>query len=520
MGFLMFDESQEQRNMDGMEVKSRFAVSLITNILRGALSFVTVLILARGLGPALYGDFAFLMGSFMAIKSLLTLGTSTAFYTFISQKARGLAFMGAYGIWQLAQFFLTIIIIGVVLPDSWVDVLWVGQKKELVLISFVTVFIQQQAWQTMIQIGESRRQTKKIQMMNFFLALFHLLLVLALWATDLLSLKVLFAVIVAEHVVAIGVAWKLIGVSQIKGEPFERKAVFQEYVLYCSPLVLYSLLGFTYDFTDRWMLQSFGGSAEQGLFEVSYRLVAIGLIATTSMLSIFWKEMAEANEKGDSERIKALHTKISRFLYSLSAVICAFLIPWSEEIIITFLGESFLDGVPVLAIMLVFTIYNSLVQINGTLILALGKTKTQLVIGGISMLLSIPVSYALQAPTDFLIPGLELGAVGMAYKMLIIVIVRANLAGWWFSRSMGWNFDWTFQIVSLGGAISLGWFSYEVALWIFPDFMGQIIFRGVVNISLYACLISLMIWTMPWLIGMNRQEIRDQTNHLFKFFRT
>jgi len=159
----MFDGSQEQEGIEGMEVKSRFAVSLVTNVLRGGLSFVTVLMLARGLGPALYGDFAFLMGSFMAIKSLLTLGTSTAFYTFISQKSRGLEFMGAYAIWQLIQFFLAIIIIAVVLPDSWVDVLWVGQKKELVLISFVTVFIQQQAWQTMIQIGESRRQTKKFR---------------------------------------------------------------------------------------------------------------------------------------------------------------------------------------------------------------------------------------------------------------------------------------------------------------------------------------------------------------------
>jgi len=515
----MFDGSQEQEGIEGMEVKSRFAVSLVTNVLRGGLSFVTVLMLARGLGPALYGDFAFLMGSFMAIKSLLTLGTSTAFYTFISQKSRGLEFMGAYAIWQLIQFFLAIIIIAVVLPDSWVDVLWVGQKKELVLISFVTVFIQQQAWQTMIQIGESRRQTKKIQMMNFFLALSHLLLVLALWATNLLSLKVLFAIIIAEHVVAIGVAWKLIGVSQIKGEPFEGKEVFKEYILYCSPLVLYSLLGFAYDFADRWMLQSFGGSTEQGLFEVSYRLVAIGLIATTSMLSIFWKEMAEAKEKGDSERIRALYTKISRFLFSFSAVICAFLIPWSDEIIIVFLGESFLDGVSVLAIMLVFTIYNSLVQINGTLILALGKTKTQLVIGGISMILSIPVSYTLQAPTHYLVPGLELGAIGMALKMLIIVVIRANLTGWWFSRNMGWKFDWIFQVVSLGGAVLLGWVSHEISLWLFSGSMDQIVFRPIVNLSIYACLIALMIWTMPWLIGMGRQEIKDQANHLLKVFK-
>ncbi len=515
----MLDESQEQKSIEGMEVKSRFAVSLVTSILRGVLSFVTVLILARNFGPALYGDFAFLMGSFVAVKSLLNLGTSTAFYTFISQKPRGLAFMGAYGVWQLAQFFLAIIIIGVVLPDSWVDALWVGQKKRLVLISFAAVFVQQHAWQTMIQIGESLRQTQKIQVLNFFMVLLHLVLVFALWAANLLSLKILFMVIVAEYVVAIGIAYKALGVSQIKGEPFERKTVFQEYVQYCSPLVLYSLLGFAYDFADRWMLQSFGGSTEQGLFEVSYRFVVIGLIATTSMLNIFWKEIAEAKEKEDFDRIKELYTKVSRFLYSFSAIICAFLIPWCEEIIIIFLGEPFLDGKLVLAIMLVFTVYNSAVQINVALILALGKTRTQLVIGGICMLLSIPLSYVLQAPAHFLIPGLELGAIGMACKMLIIAMVRANLGGWWFSRNMKWKFDGVFQVVSLGGAILIGWVSYEIAFWLFSDLMGQIIFRGMVNFLIYTCLVTSMIWTMPWLIGMDRQEIKNQIIHLFRTFK-
>ena len=312
----MLDQFQEQQNVESMHVKSRFAFSLVTNILRGGVSFLTVLILARGLGPALYGDFAFLMGSFVAVKSLLSLGTSMAFYTFISQKPRGLIFIGAYGVWQLVQLLLTVIIIWAVLPENWINVLWVGQKKELVLISFIAVFMQQQAWQTMIQIGESRRQTRQMQVLNFILALIHLFVVLSLWAAELLFLKILFTIIIAEYLLAIIIAWKIIGGSQIKGEPFAGKPVFQEYIQYCSPLVLYSLLGFAYDFADRWMLQRFGGSTEQGLFEVSYRFVAVGLIMTTSMLNIFWKEIAEAKEKEDFERIKTLYIKISRFLFS------------------------------------------------------------------------------------------------------------------------------------------------------------------------------------------------------------
>ena len=100
----MFDETEKQIIEEGMEVKSRFMVSLLTNVLRGFLSFITILILARGLGPASYGDFAFLMGSFVAIKTLLDLGTSSAFYTFLSQKPRGSYFILIYIIWNPEAF--------------------------------------------------------------------------------------------------------------------------------------------------------------------------------------------------------------------------------------------------------------------------------------------------------------------------------------------------------------------------------------------------------------------------------
>ena len=102
---------------------------------------MTVLILARGLEPARYGDFAFLIGSFVALKSFLEMGTSNAFYTFISQKPRGGMFLASYAGWQFLQFLTMILLIGIILPDEWLSKIWVGQDRSLVFLSFVAVFI-------------------------------------------------------------------------------------------------------------------------------------------------------------------------------------------------------------------------------------------------------------------------------------------------------------------------------------------------------------------------------------------
>ena len=100
--------------MPNLSAKSRFAVSILANTLRGGLSLITVLILARGLGPERYGDFAFLIGSFVAIKILLGMGTPNAFYTFMSQKPRGGMFLTVYAFWQLVQFSLPLLFIAFV----------------------------------------------------------------------------------------------------------------------------------------------------------------------------------------------------------------------------------------------------------------------------------------------------------------------------------------------------------------------------------------------------------------------
>ena len=64
-------------------VGSRFSFSLIANLLKAGIGFITGLIVARGLGPEQYGRMMFLLATFMAVRGLLDLGSISAFFTFL-----------------------------------------------------------------------------------------------------------------------------------------------------------------------------------------------------------------------------------------------------------------------------------------------------------------------------------------------------------------------------------------------------------------------------------------------------
>lgn len=489
-----------------------------SNLVRGGLSFLTILIIARGLGPEKYGDYAFIFASFSALRMLLNMGSSDAFFTFLSQKPRGKKFIAVYAGWQLIQFFLPILAIGFLIPDSWISYLWVSQEKELIVFGFVAVFVQQQAWQTMIQIGESLRLTHKTQTMNMFAYFLHVLIMLVFWISGIISIKLIFMALIFEYILVIAWTYKILGVGKLEGQPFDGKVVWSEYKEYCIPLVMYSLLAFGHEFVDRWLLQKFSGSTGQAFFSIGYQFAAIGLVAATSMMRIFWKEIAEAHENQDVEKIHRLYVKVSRFLFMVATFFCGFLLPWSEEIVKLALGPEFLGGASILAIMLLYPLHQSVGYVDATLFMASKKTKAQLIHGAIFMAVSIPASYLVQAPKDAWMPGLALGGVGLAWKLVIVQIAQSNARAWWNARVYGWKFDWSHQVIGVVSVLPLGWLSYQLAVVVNPFSTSNWVLQGGVALSLYTLSIVALVWMVPWLIGFNRDELLSTYLKLKNYF--
>ncbi len=490
-------------------VRRRFAFTVGANLFRSLLSFTTGMLLARWLGPESYGNMAFLLGTFIGIRQLLDMGSSSAFFTFLSQRPRSKWFVRSFFAWLAVQFLIPLCIVGLLFPAQWIETIWHGQQRSLVLLAFAAAFMQYSAWPVVQQAGESQRQTVWVQSVGVAVVGVHLLAVVLFWWLGVLGLYAVFAAIALEYLLAAVVAHKRFPyapageIDSINETP---ALVLRKYLSYCWLLIPYSWIGFAYEFADRWLLQKYGGGVEQAYYAVGAQFAGIALIATSSILRIFWKEIAEAHHQGDHDRTGMLYQKVSRLLFLVGAIFAGFLIPWAEDLLHLILGTAYVGGATTLAIMFLYPIHQSMGQIGGTMLYATERVSLQVVTGIIFMVVSMGVTYLMLAPGDAVIPGLGLASEGLALKMIAMQFIQVNVVAYIIARIWNWPFDWAYQPVSLLGSVGLGWVAHSAVIslvgYVWPLFMVMAV-GGV----LYLMLIATFVYVMPWLAGLTRDEL-------------
>ena len=490
-------------------IRSRFIFTVGTNLFRSLLSFITGILLARLLGPESYGNMAFLMGSFMGVLSLLNMGSSSAFFTFMSQKTRSRKFVLLFFLWIGIQLMATLIVIGLFFPVHWIENIWLGQKLGLVLLAFLAIFMQGTVWSVIQQAAESQKRTYWAQSIALGVAFIHLLSVILLWLLGWLGLYAIFIAILIEYfVAAIIVHKKYTYTADDKTETINttEEKIFKKYLNYCLPLVPYSWVAFAYIFADRWLLQYYSGSVEQAYYSVAAQFAAIALIFTTSILRIFWKEISEAQKQGNNERVRRLYKKVSRLLFFISAFIAGFLIPWSEVIVSNVLGENYKGGVLTLAIMFVYPVYQSMGQIGGTMLYATERVSIQSIIGVVFMIASMIATYLVLAPSSAFVAGLGLASEGLALKMVVMQFIQVNVTAYVIARIWNWPFDWLYQPFGLLGCLGLGWVVNIGATSLIGGMLPWFV-TLFVSALLYFFLVVILVYIMPWLIDVTRREI-------------
>ena len=259
-----------------MNIKSRLSFSVVANGIKALLSLVLGMLVARVLGPGEYGDFAFLLGSFWAIRALLDMGSSSAFFTFISQAVRESYYYMVYIFWLLCQLLISFSLLGFLIPDSMIERIWLGNSRELILWALVATFLQNQVWQTVVHLYESVRKTTKVQIASVSIILVQLIVVLFIVEYSSLTVLLFLQVISVEYAFFAVIMCKAlrpalnskVSVSKIK----EFNTVLLEYYDYCRPLAVLGVLSFGYEITDRWLLQRYGGSDQQAFYQIAMQL--------------------------------------------------------------------------------------------------------------------------------------------------------------------------------------------------------------------------------------------------------
>jgi O-antigen/teichoic acid export membrane protein len=455
---------------------------------------------------------SFLLAAFTAIRGMLDMGSSTAFFTLLSRRPRSRRFITIFWTFIGFQLCLSLLLLLVLLPQAVIDALWTGESRLYLGLAFLAAFMQGTVWTLAVQMAEANRQTIAAQKVNTSVVLVHLLVVFALALGGVLAIPLVFAASIIEWAAA---AWL---VSRLYSKKLEEsaaagveqvdtpKSVFLEFLYYCIPLVPMTFLGFVHDFADRWMLQTWAGAKEQAYFSVAQQYSAVALLATVSVLRILWKEIAEAHHQGEMDRVGMLYRRASRLLFFVGAFMAGALQPLSSEILRFTVGDAYLSGALGLGIMLLYPIHQSMGQIGGTMSFATGHTKVYAWSSSVSMLVSLIVAYFMLAPANAPVPGLHLGAEGLALKLVGMQIFSVNLVAWGIAKVFGWRFDWKYQLFALAGCVGLGWLSHLIAYQALGE-NSLLLFRVGLMALLYTVFVAIYVYLFPWMIAMTKDEL-------------
>lgn len=497
------------------DIAVRFGVTMVANVLRAGFSFASGLLIARGLGASAYGDLTFLLGSFAAISQLLEMGTSAAFYTFISKHQRGPKFFAFYLGWLVFQFASTALVVGLILPDEMVARIWIGHDQGIVLLALAASFFTTQAWRMVSQLGEATRKTVVVQAAAVTQSIAHLALAAAAIYLDWLTIQAVMLLLVGEYAVLVGFLGPKLLRENLLAEQSERgvreENIVRDFTVYCKPLIVYAWVGFLYAFADRWFLQAYGGAEQQGFFAVGQQFANVSLIATISILRVFWKEVAEAQARSDHQRVQFLYRAVSRGLYCTAAWISCLLIPYSQELLAWTAGASYTSGWLCLALMFFYPIHQSLGQIQGAFLYASGQTAIYARIGLVMMAVSIPATYFTLASSSAVVAGLGLGSVGLALKMVGLQIISVNVQAYLIARTYRLTHEFGYQGAVVAFLFIAGW----ACKWLAGSILGAAdvgsssIGVVLVGSSLYVAFSVLFLYQFPTLFGLTCDQVHE-----------
>ncbi len=419
---------------------SRYAATLVANILRAALGFVSGLVVARGLGAEDYGRLSFLLGGFTAVSSLFDAGSSSAFFTLLSARRSRPQLFLAYGLWLCCQFVVVAAAVLVILPASAIQSIWFSGDRTTIALAWSATFFSTQLWTAASQMGEAVRRTLRVQLAGSVQAVVHLAVLLVATSFGILSIALVFGLLIVEFAVLIAVLAPALYRQNLQASAGRDETVgslWREFVAYCKPLIWYGWFGFMTSFADRWLLERYGGSVQQGYFGAAQQFSAVSLLATAAILRVLWKELTEAQASGALHLSAALYMRATRTLFCVGAWISFLVIPHSEFVIGMTLGPGYADAFWPFVIMLLYPIHQSLGQIQATFFYATGRTSSYARIGMLVTAVNLPMTYLALAPPSRL--GLGLGAVGLAIKLVGVQLVSVALQAAAIKKAVGWS---------------------------------------------------------------------------------
>lgn len=492
-------------------LKKRYLTKLAANLIGLFINVITNMIIPRGLGPKLYGDFGFITNIFNQIVCFFDVGMSLAFYTKLSQRPKETSLITFYIYFFSCVSLLLVVFTGLLYFTDTYQYLLPGQTFTIIYFSLGWALL---VWITDIfgKIGDAYALTVRIEIIKLLQKAVGLGIISGLFFLNKFDLITLF---LSNYFLLLLLLVSLITIINKYGDTIfynlclsiqQIKKYMWEFYQYSQPLLTYALFGLVLGIADRWFLQRFSGSVEQGFFDLSYRIGGICFLFTSSITPLLTREFSIAFSKKDPKEMSRLFRRYVPLLYAIAAFFVCFVTINAETITFLFGGNKYAHAAIPVAIMAFFPIHQTYGQINGSIFYSTANTSLYRNTGIFIMIAGLPVTYFLLAPASVF--GMNSGAVGLAIKMVLLQFIGVNLQFYFVAKILNLRF-WYYighQFLCVIILIILSLTAKLVISWI-AGFFDYIIVTFIGSGILYSILVTILVAKFPLAIGLYKEDV-------------
>ena len=486
-------------------LKKRYLYKLLTNIISLPIAIITQAIIPRILGPLNYGNFSFLSGIFGSIIGFFDSGSSIGFYTKLSQRQNEKSLISFY--WQFLLLILIILILFIytTIFFDFNQIIWPLQTVKFIYLGLIWAWLKW-GFQIVQKILDAKGFTRQSEIIRIIQKSVACLILISIYFSESISLEKFFYYEYSVILIYILLCYFYLNKSNIKLFPVIKVDYFfyfKEFYSYSSPLFIAALFALFVNVLDRWFLQNFFGSIEQGFFGLAYQLAAVCFLFSSAMTPIFTREFAIAHEKKNMHKKRQLFLKFVPLLYFIAAFLSLYIV-FNAEIVVNIIGgDDYQGAIPALVIMAFYPIHQTYGQLCSAVFYSTNSTIKYRNIRIFNMIISLPISYFLIAPSDYF--GLGLASQGLAIKMILTQFIGVNILLYYVCKMINLNFYKFFlhQLIVLFLLTFLSFCTKYLFSFLDINYLIKLFLSGL----FYLLIVLIIILINPKIISLKRNDL-------------
>ncbi len=230
------------------------------------------------------------------------------------------------------------------------------------------------------------------------------------------------------------------------------------------------------------------------------------------MIPLLMREFSVAFADKNIVQMAKLFERYSPMIYSIVAFFSCFLVLNADKVIYIFGGQEYNKAYWTVTIMILYPIHQVYGQLCGSIFYAMGETKLYRNVAIVFMVLGVIFSYIFIAPHDMM--GLDMGATGLAIKMVILNIIDVNVMLYLVSVLIDVDFKRLLGHQILIVAVLMV-FSFVASVAAQNIFQGTgIMWIFITSGFVYVTLVVTTLCIVPKVFGLQRKDIDMVRNFL------